>query len=184
MVSVRFVIAGMAVCIVAGCRTAAESARPPSRRQPTTAPTNSPSPTAAGSAAELHALIAKHGSVTFRSFGGKWVGTDGDTDLTFLPGGAAHMFEYGVGVTGYHGTYAIDPRGNVTVQLPTFGHAWPVMSLRKEATSLLLVPAQDQDGFVMGNRGGATFARGRGTYWPFRPLNPAEGARVVGRIRG
>jgi len=121
--------------------------------------------------------------VTFRSFGGKWIGMDGDTDLTFLPNGAVHMFEYGDAVTGYYGTYAFDPGGNITLQLPTFGHGWPVMSMRKDATSLLFVAARDGNDLVMGNRGGATLAPTQGKYWPFRSLALAEEAEVRERIK-
>jgi hypothetical protein len=170
------------MCVVAGCRDGDNLAKPSISGQPTsTQPTTAPATYA--SATDLDALIAKQGSVTFRSFDGKWIGRDGDTDLTFLPKAAVHMFEYGVGVSGYHGTYAIDPRGNITLQLPTFGHAWPVMLLQRDATSLLLVPAQNGNGLVMGNRGGATFAPGQRTYWPFRPLDAAEEVQVRQRIK-
>ena len=108
---------------------------------------------------------------------------DGDTDVTFLPTGAVHMFEYGIGVSGYHGTYTVDSRANIALQLPTFGHAWPVMVLQKDATSLFLVPAENGNGFVMGNRGGVTFAPGQPTYWPFRPLDPTEETQVRERIK-
>ncbi len=58
-----------------------------------------------------------------------------------------------------------------------------MMSLRKDLTSLLLVPAQNGNDFVMGNRGGATFTAGQDTYWPFRLLDPAEEAQVLKRIK-
>ncbi len=93
------------------------------------------------------------------------------------------MFEYGVDVSAYHGTYTVDSRGIIALQMPTFGHAWPVMVLQKDAMSLFLVPAKNGNGFVMGNRGGATFAPGQATYWPFRPLDPTEETRVRDRIK-
>jgi len=184
MTAIRLTLTTFSVVMVMGCRDAQKSAPPPTSYQSSSVqPTTAPGPAAPASASDLAALIAKQGSVTFRSFGGKWVGMDGDTDLTFLPNGAVHMFEYGIGVTGYRGTYAIDPGGNITLQLSTFPEAWPVMSMQKDATSLLLVPARNGNDFVMGNRGGVTFAPGQGTYWPFRPLGPAEEAEVRESIK-
>jgi hypothetical protein len=170
------IVAATVWLLLAGCRPVNESADHHVRKQPGTRPTNTltaTSPITAASASELETMIARQGSVTFRSFDGKWIGIDGDTDLTFMPNGALRMFEYGYGVSGYRGTYKIDSAGRVTVRLPTFGHAWPAMWLQKDATSLLLTPARDGNGFVMGNRGGATFVQGQGTYWPFRPLGTA-----------
>jgi hypothetical protein len=40
------------------------------------------------------------GSITFRSWGGKWIGTDCDTEITFLAGHEVIMTEYGNGVLG------------------------------------------------------------------------------------
>jgi hypothetical protein len=177
----RWITIAIAVPLtVAGCQRPTESDRAGSQPTPSVAPPPTSGPVTSISGAELDALIAKQGSATFRSWNGKWIGMDGDTDLTFLPGGAVHMFEYGDGVASYAGTYAIDPNGNVTVQLPTFGHEWPAMSLGKDSTSMLLVP-KEGGGFVMGNRGGAILS-GQGTYWPFRPLTAAEEAQVRQRM--
>jgi hypothetical protein len=132
--------------------------------------------TVAAAASDLDALIARKNRTTFRSWNGNWIGMDGDTDLTFLPGGAAHMVEYGDGVSDYDGTYSIDDEGDVTMSFPAFGHAWPVMTLRRDSVSLLLLPKNAADGFIMGNRGGVTFLSGQGSYWPFRPPGAAEKA--------
>jgi hypothetical protein len=103
---------------------------------------------------------------------------DADTDLTFLPGGSAHMFEYGFAMSGYHGTYRINDKGEVTMQFPSFGHTWPIMILRRDSSSLLLQPKASGNDFVMGNRGGATIRSGQGSYWPFRPLSAADETKV------
>jgi hypothetical protein len=47
----------------------------------------------------LNDEIRNRGSLTFRSWNGKWIGMDADTDLTFLPDGVIHMVEYGIGVS-------------------------------------------------------------------------------------
>ncbi len=107
---------------------------------------------------------------------------DSDTDLTFLPGGKAHMFEYGYAVSSYDGSYSIDDQGVVTMTFPKFGSAWPKMQLRRDSQSLLLRPADPQTGFVFGNRGGATIPDGSGSYWPFRPLAPSAEAGMHERI--
>ena len=105
---------------------------------------------------------------------------DGDTDLMFLPGGVAHMFEYGFAVSEYPGTYSVNAKGEVNTRFPTFGHPWPVMTLSRDATSLLLRPTGAGNGFMMGNRGGATILGGRGSYWPFRPVTLAEEMEMRG----
>jgi hypothetical protein len=137
-------------------------------------PATEPAPTPA-TAAALNDAIRDRGAVTFRSWDGNWIGMDADTDLTFLPGGVVHLFEYGFGISSYRGTYAITDRGDVAAQVPKFGHPWPAMTLRHDARSLLLLPKQSaDDDVVMGNRGGATVTPGQGSYWPFRPVTPAE----------
>lgn len=132
---------------------------------------------------DLDQLISSQGSVTFRSFNGKWIGMDCDTDLTFLPNGSIHMFEYGFAVSGYRGTYTMNSVGQVTVQLPTFRGPWPLMLMQKDSTSLLLMPAQNVNGIVMGNRGGATVVGGKGEYWPFRPVDATQEAYVRDRMK-
>jgi hypothetical protein len=109
------------------------------------------------SAANLDALIAERGSLTFLSWNGEWIGTDVDTDITFLPGREAHMFRHGFTMIGYRGTYAIDAEGRIELNLRQFEHDWPPMSLLEDDKSLLLVP-EDGD-----TRAG----------WSFRPI-PAE----------
>jgi hypothetical protein len=133
--------------------------------------------------ADLDALIAKRGSVTFRSWDGEWQGTDNDTDLTFLPNGVAHMLEYGDGIDSYAGTYAVGPDGAVTATFAKFPGGWPPMSLRKDATSLLVFPKDEKVGFVMGGRGGATVLGGRASFWPFRPIPEGEEAAHRERIK-
>jgi hypothetical protein len=110
------------------------------------------------------------------------MGMDADTDLTFLPGGAVHMIEYGVGVSQYRGTYTVTPAGNVTAKFPTFGHAWPPMTVRRDNISLLLLRTEGNDHFVMGNRGGTTIMAGQGSYWPFRPIPVAEERELRARF--
>ena len=184
----RVIVAVVASLLLIGCQPPEETegSKPTAAKRVTTETETvveqAMGPAEAASTSDLRALIASTGSVTFRSFGGRWIGMDGDTDLTFFEDGSLHMFEYGVGVTGYPGTYKIDAAGNVLVQLPTFNHGWPMMSLLKDAASLLLLPKQSGNDFVMGNRGGATFAGGQGSYWPFRPLNAKEQAFVLERI--
>ncbi len=125
------------------------------------------------SATDLDSLIAERGSLTFLSWNGQWIGMHRDTDITLLPGGQAHMFQYSDDMFGYRGTYAIDAEGTIKLTLPTFGHAWPTMSLLKDDRSLLLVPKEEGEGIVVGNRGGFVVPSGSGGYWPFRPI-PAE----------
>src|SRR5687767_3956891 len=84
-----------------GCRTEDE---PAPRVAP--APATATQPAQPGAAAavtagsELEALIAEQGSVTFLSHDGNWMGTDVDSDITFLPDGVAHTFSYGDAMIG------------------------------------------------------------------------------------
>jgi hypothetical protein len=121
---------------------------------------------------------AHNGSITFRSWNGKWIGFDGDTDLRFLPDGRVEMIEYGVGVTVYSGRYQIGGTATLSVEFKDFDHPWPAMLLERDDKSLLLQRADGSNAFIMGNRMGATFSGG-GTYWPFRaiPAGKCGGAR-------
>jgi hypothetical protein len=169
-------------------RSAPSAARPQPTASPTTLPHApvAPEPAAGPSnpvtAAEFKNEIRQRGSLTFRSWNGKWIGMDGDTDLTFLPGGAVRMIEYGFSVTQYPGSYTVTPAGDVTVKFPKFGHPWPLMTVRRDNVSLLLLPTEGKDLFVMGNRGGATIMAGQGSYWPFRPISVAEERELRARF--
>ena len=122
----------------------------------------------------LKDLIAKKGSITFRSWSGKLLETDSDTDITFLSDQRVRVIEYGYVVNSYEGSYVIEKNGEVTVKIKGFGHEWPVMLLKQDSTSFLLRPKDPKIDFVMGNRGGATIPDDQGTYWPFRPISAGE----------
>ena len=177
----RVTLVIFALLLPHGCGAAEESDAPATPGAPSTAPATRDAGVAA-TPAGLDALIAAGGSATFRSWGGKWQGADADADLTFLPGGAAHLTEYADGIGHFDGTYAITPAGTVTVTLPTFPDPWTVMVLRRDATSLRLDPATGGQPFVVGTRHGFTVAGGAATFCPFRPVDAAEGARVIDRM--
>jgi len=42
-------------------------------------------PSATTAIAELESRVAKDGAITFRSWGGEWIGMDSDTEITFRP---------------------------------------------------------------------------------------------------
>ena len=119
---------------------------------------------------ELESRIAKHGSVTFRSWNGQHLGMDSDTDIIFMPNRIVHMTEYGYVSGDYKGIYRVDRNGEVNAKFTGYNHEWPVMLLRKDSVSLLL-DARSGSGFVMGNGGGAYIPAGKGGYWPFRPVS-------------
>lgn len=97
---------------------------------------------------ELESRVARDGSFTFRSWEGKSIGMDSDTEITFLPNQTVHMTEYGYVVTGYKGMYRINSKGEVTAKFDDFKHEWPIMLLQKDSISLLLRPKDSLD-FVM-----------------------------------
>jgi len=108
---------------------------------------------------------------------------DSDTELTFFPRNAVHMFEWGYTLTSYSGRYDLEPDGRITVQLKGFRERWPEMLLDRDTNSLLLRPADAAQGFVMGTRGGAYVPGDKGSYWPFRMLSGNEEKEVQKMIR-
>ncbi len=138
---------------------------------PALATSTEPSVTAA--ITELENRVTRDGSVTFRSFEGKWVGTDIDTEITFLPNRVAHVMEYGYVRTGYKGTYSINSKGEVTASFHNTKREWPVMLLQKDSISLLLRPKGSPD-CLIGDSGCVTIPGGIGNYWPFRPVSISE----------
>lgn len=126
---------------------------------------------------EFNDRLARQGRIVFLSWNGRWIGNDSDTDLTFLPGGFVEMTEYGFAVEKHKGTYRLDADGAISLQLDGFERDWPAIVLEKDAKSLLLRPKDDEQGLVIGNRGGATVHAEDGPYWPFRLVErkPFEG---------
>jgi len=136
-----------------------------------------------GPVAEFRGHIQRSGSVTFRSWNGKALRMDSDTELTFFSGNAVHMFEWGYTLTSYSGRYELEPDGRITVQLKGFRERWPEMLLDRDTNSLLLRPADAAQGFVMGTRGGAYVPGDKGSYWPFRILTGNEEKEVQKMIQ-
>ena len=132
---------------------------------------------------EFRDHIQRNGSVTFRSWNGKALRMDSDTELTFFPRNAVHMFEWGYTLTSYSGRYDLGPDGRITVRLKGFRERWPEMLLDRDTNSLLLRPADAAQGFVMGTRGGAYVPGDKGSYWPFRMLSGNEEKEAQKMIR-
>jgi hypothetical protein len=154
------------------CRTiehadVTESSTPRARAHPGVPRRPAPTTRWAASAADLQTLIAQQGSLTFRSWDGQWIGTDVDTDVTFLPAGDVYVVRYGDAVSAHRGTYDMRSDGTVTLKLPPPASAWPALSLRRDARSLLLTPKQGQE---------------EAGSWPFRPVTAADEAAVRRRI--
>jgi len=131
---------------------------------------------------EFKNLINTKGSVTFRSWSGKSLYPHNDTELTFFPNNAVHMFEYGYALGSYHGKYEVQPTGQISIRFVGYHHAWPDMVLGRDSISLLLQPADSNVDFVMGNRGSRTVPPVRG-YWPFRMLTGDDEKDVLKMIR-
>src|SRR2546427_12171191 len=74
----------------------------------TTSDLGSANPPAAG-VSNFNDRIAKDGLLTFRSWSGKLLRTDSDTEITFLPEQRVHMTEYGYVVNSYDGAIASTP---------------------------------------------------------------------------
>ncbi len=106
------------------------------------------------------------GSATYRSYGGQWVGTDGDTDLHFLPDDSVVMIEYADAVTTYRGSYQISADGVIDAKFPTYHSQWTQMLIGRDAQSLLLLPAEEVG---LGHAGEGS--------WPFRPTKNTAGLK-------
>jgi hypothetical protein len=106
-------------------------------------------------------------SLCFRSFNGRWIGTDCDSEIELRADGSATLTEYGYTVEAYAGSYRINPQSELVLNLKTYRGSWPAMALYRDHAGLLLAPASGPGGFVMGNRAGAT-VMGGGSFWPFR----------------
>jgi len=104
---------------------------------------------------------------------------DSDTELVFFRNGSVGMLEYGIALSRYRGTFSVDSGGRVSAQFQGFPGAWPDMVLERDAGVLLLRPADVENTFVMGGRGGAYIPEGGGTYWPFRILVGDEEKEVL-----
>lgn len=114
--------------------------------------------------------VTENGYVTFRSFGGKWVGMDGDTELKFLPGRTVQMTEFGYSVAAYLGTYTVS-QGCIIPTFPTYPGHWPIMKIGRDNGSLWLTVPDEQSGIPMGGRGGFTVTPEQPAYWPFRSIS-------------
>lgn len=170
----RAVILAAALLATGGCRFEEEPVPQVTPAPATgTQPTSPPGAGAVTAGSELEALIAKQGSVTFLSHDGKWIGTDVDSDITFLPNGVAHTFSYSDAMIGYRGTFTAAADGTVVVEFPTLGEPWPTMTLRGDATSLLLSPKEPAGRAEPAER----------SDWPFRQIPAAHEAQMREDIR-
>jgi hypothetical protein len=123
---------------------------------------------------DLNEFVTERGSLTFRSYDGKCIGSDCDTEITFMPDQVAYLVGFNDDVAGYKCTYTIDSKGQVRLQFLNSPYEWLVMVLRRDATSLLLRPCGWREG-VFTSR--AERSR-RGKYWPFRPVSEDEETRT------
>ncbi len=110
---------------------------------------------------EFNDLLAKEGRIEFRSWNGKWIGTDCDTDIVLRSGGIVEVVEYADAIARYEGKFQLDNDGVVSLHFEGIQTHWPVLMLEKDAKSLILRP---KDRKVESEASGR---RGYG-YWPFR----------------
>jgi len=134
-------------------------------------------------ASEFQNRIRHNGSITFRSWNGKAIRMDSDSELTFFPNNSVHMFEWGYTLKNYTGTYQVEPTGRILIQFNEFDNDWPDMMLERDSDSLILRPAKTDQSFIMGNRGGAFLPSGKGSYWPFRMLIGEDEKQVLEMIK-
>jgi hypothetical protein len=117
----------------------------------------------------MEELIARRGKVRFLSFGGRWIGMDGDSEIVIFAGRKVEMTEFGVGVQTYQGTYTIAD-GTLVAHFPTYPGQWPKMVIARDPTSFLLDSAAHHRGIPMGGRGGFTVTPDQPTFFPMRSV--------------
>jgi len=123
----------------------------------------------------LDAAFADSGGILFRSWDGRWIGMDSDTDIELHADGNVVLTEYGYAVSKYDGTYSITVAADGTasdlrLSLKDYRGTWPVMAVYSDHSKLLLIPTDGSVGFVFGNRAGATVPDDSGSFWPFRQI--------------
>src|SRR5665213_1647119 len=118
--------------------------------------------------------IEHDGSLTFRSWNGRRLGMDDDTELRFLPNAKVEMIEYGFGVRGYRGTYQLDDAGKLTTDFEQLEHPWPAMLLERDDKSLILLRGDGMNVLPTGGHTGAILPDGAGKYWPFRMVPSSQ----------
>jgi len=121
------------------------------------------------------AAFADSGGILFRSWDGRWIGMDSDSDIELHADGNAVLTEYGFAVSKFDGTYSITVAADGTasdlrLSLKDYRGTWPVMAVYSDQSKLLLIPTDGSAGFVFGNRAGATVPDDAGSFWPFRQI--------------
>lgn len=104
--------------------------------------------------AALQERLAREGSVILRSWKGRWIGTDVDTDFQLLRDGRVKIVDYDEDVDTHHARCRLTPEGLLRIE------GWPDLALGADGKDLQLRPL------------GPASSKGEG-YWPFRsiPLN-------------
>ena len=100
-------------------------------------------------------LLKQKTKLVFLSYNGKWIGYDGDADVTFFEGNRVHVTRYSIGVVHYDGSYKMTGSGDIVLSLPN--REWEPMQLAKDEKSLILQPAA-----------GASEKSKQHPWWPFR----------------
>lgn len=118
-------------------------------------------------------------TVVFVSRDGKMYGMDSDSVISFEPNGEVVLGEFGVGIAGYRGKYDVAKDGSVSVTLKGYRAKWPEMKFSNELGKMRLYAHKDGDGFVMGDRGGATEMKGMKRFWPFQLVDGARTPEVT-----
>jgi hypothetical protein len=109
--------------------------------------------------AALRARLGKDGTVIFRSWSGRWIGTDIDADLQLLPDGRLKLVRFGVGVDSHRGRWRLEPDGVLRSQLDDPLPGWPELVPGVDGDFLQLRPKDP--------RGAYATADG---FWPFRAV--------------
>lgn len=112
---------------------------------------------------EFHELLAKKVKVVFRSWNGKWIGTDCDTDVIFRPAEVVEVVEYRDAIARYEGKYSLDDDGVASLWFEGLSEPWLALVLERDSKSFLLRLNDSKQGLVNGYR------RWDG-YWPFRAI--------------
>ncbi len=122
----------------------------------------------------LSRLFDESPDLVFRSFNGKWIGSDNDTEFVFRPDGRVTLVEYDVALFKYEGEYKIDQQGELVIKMYDYEFGPPNLLLRNDGVSLFLIPSHGGLDFSEDSDPPEEVIAQIGRYWPFRAVQRDE----------
>jgi len=107
-------------------------------------------------------------TVSFGSRAGHFYGMDSDTELSFLSDGKVVLLEMGCTDTTYQGSYTVEDRGVISLQMEKRYGDWPSMVMTRKGIDLYLRTEDGYDDIIWGQRAGGASSWDMKPFWPFK----------------